>query len=246
MQQSVFIRIIKMKPIQNLRIGFTDFGERSMKNCREKIFDEVNLYLQLEKMAQENKLQQIQMALPFARESHKGQYRDGSEKIPYIYHPLCITHHAWALGYREDTLLAAILLHDVCEDCVDIYGENIKPEALPVSKEAQEIVRLVTKPKIEYSGWIQDYYRGISTNHDAMLVKILDRCNNISTMAHGFRKEKIRKYIIATEKYLLPLWELYKLKYGEKEREKIFLLEYQMLSMLETIKRFTVKEELCI
>ena len=49
--------------------------------------------------------------------------------------------HALAMGLEEDELLAAILLHDVCEDC------GVPPGELPVCEEVRRIVALVTKPE---------------------------------------------------------------------------------------------------
>ena len=52
-------------------------------------------------------------------------------------------------------MLAAALLHDVCEDC------GVKPEELPVGPEAREVVRLVTKPEDRTHFSEEAYYREI-------------------------------------------------------------------------------------
>ena len=36
----------------------------------------------------------------------------------------------------------------------------------------------------------------------------MDRCNNLSTMADGFRKPKMVKYVKQTEQYVLPLLDV--------------------------------------
>lgn len=54
-------------------------------------------------------------ALGFARKAHMGQ--DRKDGLPYIVHPLTMACHAIALGVHDDCVVAALLLHDVPEDC---------------------------------------------------------------------------------------------------------------------------------
>ncbi len=148
-----------------------------------------------------------------------------------------MTCHALALQLEEDDLLASILLHDVCEDCFDENGVKIQPESLPVGRVARETVRLLTKPEVLYPGWEEKYYGDISGSRLAVIVKVLDRCNNISMMAAGFSREKMAEYIVETEKYVLPLLDIMKKRYGSTCYNAAFLIKYQMLSDLENLKR---------
>lgn len=167
-------------------------------------------------------------ALIFAKEKHEGQWRKPKElNIPYIIHPLTLTCHALAMGLNDDVLLAALLLHDVCEDC------GVTPEELPVCEEAQEIVRLVTKPKQAFSH--KEYYDAILTNPKACLVKCIDRCNNVSGMAIGFKPERIKTYIEETEEYYPEL--LKKVKSVTEYNNAAWLLSYQIRSLLLTAKK---------
>jgi GTP pyrophosphokinase len=50
-----------------------------------------------------------------------------------------VASRAASLGLEEDELLAAALLHDVCEDC------GVTPEELPAGERVQQIVKLLTK-----------------------------------------------------------------------------------------------------
>ena len=84
-------------------------------------------------------------AVDYAVEAHEGQKRKKSE-IPYIYHPLNMACHALSMGIREDAVIAAIMLHDVVEDC----GKTL--DDLPVGDEAKELVRLMTKDKSKDNG----------------------------------------------------------------------------------------------
>lgn len=203
----------------------------------EQMFSVEHMYKFIRTFAQNSAAKQTAAALPYAREKHEGQFRKGKGRIPYIYHPLLMACHALALGLSEDSLIAAILLHDVCEDCRNENGERITPENLPVGEEVQEAVRLVTKPEKLNEGWEQDYYGGIAQNRLAVIVKILDRCNNISMMAAGFSKKRMKEYIVETEKYILPLLDIMKKLCEDTCYNAAFLLKYQILSNIENLKR---------
>ena len=133
------------------------------------------------------------------------------------------------MGLEEDTLLAALLLHDVCEDC------GVAPANLPVSQEVQEIVALVTKPKPFLSE--SRYYAAIVENPKASLVKCIDRCNNLSGMAMGFSIEQIQDYIEETEKYYPKLLRV--VKEQPEYNNAAWLLSYQIRSLLNTAKRIS-------
>ena len=204
---------------------------------KDQMFSVEHMYRFVKDFAGRAQFPQTQAALPDAFDKHSGQYRRGNGKVPYIYHPLVMTCHALALQLEEDDLLASILLHDVCEDCFDENGVRIQPESLPVGRVARETVRLLTKPEVLYPGWEEKYYGDISGSRLAVIVKVLDRCNNISMMAAGFSREKMAEYIVETEKYVLPLLDIMKKRYGSTCYNAAFLIKYQMLSDLENLKR---------
>lgn len=206
-------------------------------NMRDQMFSVDHMYRFIRTYAQSNGAVNTAAALPYAKKMHAGQYRKGNGKVPYIYHPLVVACHALALGLHEDELIAACLLHDVCEDCKDDAGNRIKTEDLPVDKVVQETVKLVTKPDEKYPGWEPDYYNRIAQNRLAIIVKVLDRCNNISMMATGFSKNKMKEYILETEKYIMPLVDIMKKQYEDTCYNASFLIKYQMLSNMENLKR---------
>ncbi len=167
-------------------------------------------------------------AMPFAKDKHAGTFREPREaKIPYINHPLTMACHAFAMGLEEDVLLAAILLHDVSEDC------GVRPDELPVSAEAQEIVALVTKPQKPFSE--AEYYDRIKGNPKACLVKCSDRCNNLSSMSMGFSDEKIAEYVKETETYYPELLRI--VKQCPEYNNAAWLLSYQMRSLIAMARR---------
>ena len=205
---------------------------------REKLFDEGQLYAKLEAAIQTENLPETQKALPYMKKCHAGQYRDpvrgSANYVPYYAHPVLMACQAYAMGVRDDTILATALLHDVCEDC------GVHPEELPFSKEVQTAVGLLTKQKKVFHTLGKDaalvpYFAGIRTNPAAMFVKCLDRCNNLTTIAGSFPVPKMIRYIGETEQYILPLLDILQDRAPEL-RHAAFLLQYQMLGLVETQK----------
>lgn len=203
-------------------------------NLSDRLFSEARMATYVSAYCNAKHLYQTRRALAFAKEKHNGQYRKighGDERVPYINHPLLLTCHALALGLEDDDLLSACLLHDVCEDC------GVKPEELPVNEATRESVRLLTKPEAfgktekEY----RTYYEGISKNRVAIMVKLLDRCNNVSSMANCFTDEHIAEYIKETQEYIHPLMAKARNEYPQYSNQ-LFLIRYHMNSVMEALR----------
>lgn len=192
----------------------------------DRLFDENRMYTYVKTYATMKNLKQTSQVLPYARELHKGQVRKGKDEVPYIYHPLLIACHALALGLDDDDIVSVALLHDICEDC------GVEIEDLPVNDRTKEAVALLTK-----SGDVEEesYYQKISQNPIATMIKLLDRCNNISGMAAGFSKEKIVEYIKETEQLIYPLLQKAKSNYPMYSNQ-LFLIKYHTSSVIEAIK----------
>lgn len=193
----------------------------------DRLFNENKMYTYVKTYASVKNLSQTAKVLPYARELHSGQFRKGKDKVPYIYHPLLIACHALALGLDDDNLISAALLHDVCEDC------GVTVDELPVNDATKEAVELLTKGTLAETD--EEYYYRISLNPIATMVKLLDRCNNISSMATSFSKEKLVEYIKETEKFVYPLLQKAKKKYPIYSNQ-IFLIKYHTTSVIEAIK----------
>ena len=215
----------------------TETGGSSWQ-LNDRMFSEEHMYSKLKAFAQAEGLDETYRALPYMRQCHQGQtrkpVRGTDQRIPYIVHPLTMACQAHAMGIRDDTVLAASLLHDVCEDC------GAGPEELPFSTSVRTAVALLTKNaerflEVGRKTALEEYYSGISGNQTAMLVKCLDRCGNLSTMASSFSREKMARYITETEAYILPMLEELKRRYLDWN-DAAFLLKYQILALLETQK----------
>jgi len=203
-------------------------------NLSDRLFNETRMATYVGAYCNAKHLYQTKRALAYAKEKHNGQFRKvghGDERVPYIYHPLLLTCHALALGLEEDDLLSVCLLHDVCEDC------GVKPEELPFNEEVREAIRLLTKPenfeKTEKEKAI--YYEGMTGNRIAVIVKLLDRCNNISSMATSFTDRHMAEYIKETQEYIHPLMEKARDEYPEYSNQ-LFLIRYHMNSVLEALR----------
>ncbi len=186
----------------------------------------------IEAFAAENGLEQTCSALSFAIEMHSGQYRKGIGEVPYVVHPMDMVCHAIALGIREDSVLAAALLHDVCEDC------GVAPELLPVGETVRNAVKLLTFTQTAGESWEDAkvrYYAAMHISREAMLVKLLDRCNNVSAMADAFSREKLRSYIQETRTYVLPMAQLLRQQDAGLENV-LYLLEYHISSVIFSVE----------
>lgn len=203
-------------------------------NKRVDLYDADELYSFIEGVATEHDMEQTLLALPLMKELHKGQFRSGKDKKPYIVHPMMVAKHACALNLLDDELLAAILLHDVIEDC------QITIKELPVNDNVKEMVMRVSflkQPGVTNEEAKAHYFEKIAEHKKAALLKVLDRCNNVSTMGETFEKKRLCNYIEETEHYIFPLIDML-LRECPEYRDVAFLVQYQIVSMLETIKRF--------
>ena len=200
---------------------------------RTRVFDEDRMYAQVKARASALELSNTLRVLPLARQWHAGQYRKGEGNVPYISHPLTMACHALSMGLREDGLMCAILLHDVPEDC------GVPVEELPVPPRVQRTIARLTyrRQGDESAGEARRrYYAEIRRDPDAMLVKLLDRCCNVSGMAAGFTRARMAGYVRETEEHVLPLFALLAAQ-APAYADALWLIRYQLLSLLETFKR---------
>jgi (p)ppGpp synthase/HD superfamily hydrolase len=204
---------------------------------RDRVFSEEHMYTFVKATATAKALTGTFKALPFAREKHDGYLRKGKDHVPYINHPLTMACHALAMDIVDDDILAAILLHDVVEDCRVLLDE------LPASDRVKDIVDRVSKaelPDEDRHAFKTRYHDRIMERPAASLVKVIDRCNNLSMMATGFEREKMISYIVETERYVFPVIDRLK-ETSPEYSNAVFLLKYQMISVMESLKRMLVK-----
>lgn len=192
-------------------------------------FNPEKMYTYLRGYASGARMKETLKALSFAREKHSGQFRKSG--APYIVHPLTMACNAVSIGIREDEVLAAILLHDVCEDC------GVSLAELPVSETVKRAVDLLTFRVME--GETKEiaknrYYNLILQSREATLTKLIDRCHNVSSMAGTFSEAKLKAYIDETRQYVLPLLKKAKTLYPE-DADILFILKYHIVSVVDSL-----------
>lgn len=200
---------------------------------KDAMFSIEHMERHVTQFARAKNMKETLKAVRIMKECHQGQCRKGKDRVPYIIHPLMLACHAFALGIDTDHLIAACLLHDVVEDC------GVTVEELDIDPAVAEAVSLLSFKQLEGKTKEESeilYYEGISHSKTAAMVKLLDRCNNISSMASGFSRQKIASYIDETERYIMPLLEQIRQEYDDYYNAA-FLIKYQMRSLLETAKR---------
>lgn len=209
--------------------------KRKRWELHDAMFSVDHMLRRVTKYAQERNMTETQKAIEIMQKYHSGAVRKSNtgEDIPYVIHPLMMACHAFALGIGTDDVVATALLHDVVEDTTATLDD------LKVNDIIKNAVDLLSFQMIE--GLTREeskkvYYERISQNKLASIVKLLDRCNNVSTMATGFDSDKMAEYIEETETYVLPLLNLVKHGYDEYYNTS-FLLKYHLLSVMETLKR---------
>ncbi len=171
-----------------------------------------------------------QKALILAKQFHEGQYRKGGGE--YLVHPLRVCNYLVAFKFSDDVLLSAALLHDAIEDveCLRNSPEKLVSE-YGLSQEVVDLILKLTKFK---STPIEVYYAGIQKDWRALLIKLSDRCNNVSTM-DCFTLEKMKSYIEETKNYVLPLCGYAKLHYPQYSDE-VTIMKYQITALCSVVE----------
>lgn len=145
----------------------------------------------------------------------------------YIVHPLMMCCQTHAMKISDDAVLATILLHDICSDL------DIDADGIPFSDEVRHLVKILTKePGVK---WDDDFYNTLKSDRNAALVKVIERCNNLSLASLSLGRQQLEDYQKETEKYVLPLIDEIRHEYAELS-DTVFILNYQILSEIETIK----------
>ena len=195
-------------------------------------WEEIFLFLKGYAIAKE--MRNTLVALSVATQLHENQKRKGG--APYIIHPLEVASYLVNLNIDEDIVVASSILHDVIEDCnIENPYKNLV-EKYNLDKEVIDIVLILTKPKDykETDPTEEKYYGKIKLSKKALIIKLSDRANNLSTI-DAFTKEKMIKYVKETEDLVFPLCKYGKAYYPELSNA-ITIMKYHMVSICETIK----------
>ena len=224
-------KLIRLAEIFDVSVSAIAEERQKVFKTKETIYNWEHMKTYVKTTAKNFKLYNTLKAVDYAVEAHEGQKRKRSG-VPYIYHPLNLACHALSMDIVEDEVIAACMLHDVIEDC------DRKAEDLPVNDETKELVGLLTCAKTTDDNReriLREYYKGILANPKAALIKCLDRCNNLTTMAWGLSRDRIYRMIRETEEYYPKLLDA--VKATPEYNSAAWLLKYQIESMLDIYKR---------
>lgn len=169
-------------------------------------------------------------ALNLAVEKHKGVTRKSGE--PYVSHPIKVVNDFISRGVEDENIIIAGLLHDIIED-TDMSESKLR-ELFP--SESVDIIVLVTKVK---GMSLELYFKKISQNYKAILVKLGDRGHNISTM-DSFSDEKIIEYVNETKNHILKLCSILADEHPEYGNIA-YSLRYQIESNIALAERLLLK-----
>ena len=121
----------------------------------------------------------IRLALQVSAKAHNDQVRKGSD-TPYLVHPVGVML-ILAEFTNNDEVLAAALLHDVLEDCSDVYSESQMRREF--GDEITGIVKAVTKDSAitDWRARNDNYLATLraSNNGSAIMVCAADKINNL-------------------------------------------------------------------
>ena len=152
----------------------------------------------------------IKKAASFAAENHKNVLRKSGE--PYIHHPLRVAYTVASWGMESEAVIAA-LLHDVVEDCDNITTETIaKLFNLRIANLVDSVTSVdttindaekkkLTKDDIDK---MSDAKLIKNMNRTALLIKIADRLDNLSTISCFPISKQIKK-ARDTREILIPI-----------------------------------------
>ena len=170
----------------------------------------------------------ITRAFGIATKAHLGQFRNGNKVEPYINHPLRVALILIEeLGIDDVDLICASLLHDIIEKN---YNSSISTDQLrkEFGDSIYSIVHTLTKPKIrneEKEKILNEYFQNIANSSEAIrYIKLADRLDNIRGMKNLIHKDKVLRYKLETQKYVVPIAE----KTDEKLAFKLSIALYEL------------------
>ena len=164
-------------------------------------------------------------AYDYAKEAHKGQKRESGEA--YFIHPLCVAETA-ATEYELDIdAIIAALLHDVLEDT----GASLKEINSRFGRDVSDLVSGLTRlreirlpPASEKAENYRRFVISVSKDIRVLIIKLIDRAHNISTLQH---KDEAKRKRIAREtmEIYIPLAERIGMEQAKVSMENVCFKE---------------------
>jgi (p)ppGpp synthase/HD superfamily hydrolase len=154
-------------------------------------------------------------AFEYAQKFHTGIRKDGISKE--FSHQIFIASYARTLCqclFRPEGTLAAIFLHDICED----YPVSFDEIERLFGTDIRVPVELLTKKKDGARVPDTIYYERMAFDPVASLAKALDRAHNVFTMSEaGWTVDKQERYLSEVFTLLLPMIKQARRLFPEQE-----------------------------
>lgn len=136
-------------------------------------------------------LLQVEKALQFAADAHKGAFRKGTS-IPYIIHPVEVAVFTAAMTKDPEVIVAAAL-HDVVEDTsyeiADIQREFGLRVAELVGHESEDKMR-ERPPEETWRIRKEEFLKGLNTAPiDAKIITLADKLSNMKQTAYTYKEK---------------------------------------------------------
>lgn len=220
--------------------------------------DCIRCYNVIKDYAEKHALTCTSECVDWASELHYGTYRDANSS-PYIIHPLEVAHYLVMLNVKNaiydmklnelhdtnlaeqatlkdlDILLSVALMHDTLEDCKEKFSKLPKAvfeDIHSLYPEIYDYVVILTKDKTAPGYTLEGYFDEICNHWITLLVKIVDRTNNCSTI-DSFDNKRMEKYVKETVKFFYPMSSQAKALYPDLSRI-ITIMKYFLVSVCET------------
>lgn len=147
---------------------------------------------------EEDDLLELEHAIDFATEAHKGQKRRSGE--PYIIHPLAVADTLIDWGMDIDSVLAGVL-HDTVEDTAvtleqieNLFGRDVAFLVDGVTKvsQARSGMQDLTAYLPQTKDNLSKLLIAVGQDVRVIIIKLADRLHNLSTLQHMPREKQIK------------------------------------------------------
>lgn len=143
-----------------------------------------------------------QYALQFAAQAHEGQTRD--EGAPYFEHVRRVSERMAEIEGAPGRYAVIAALHDILEDTPHTETEL----TARFGREVSQGVALLTKRKSDPGYSLEGYLTAIAAHPDPLIaaIKLLDRINNVRSLAVCPNPEKKVRYLRQTAAIFVPVF----------------------------------------
>jgi GTP pyrophosphokinase len=177
---------------------------------------------------------QLEDAIIFATEKHKGQVRKGDGR-PYILHPMSVLIRIREVKESSNMflLMIACILHDTVEDC----GVTLEEIASKFGYHVAALVEELTLDKSKYETVGKNVYLAdemLNMSSYALAIKLCDRLDNIAD-CRSMNEEFVNKYFYETE-YILD-----KLRCRDHLSSTHLSLIRDITNEMESVKKWRAK-----